>query len=261
MELLYYATLVLASPTVFFLGRWVGGRGRRAAVVGYAVLVVLLLGKALLNHHPHWEYRLFPHADYVFFQSYGVFPLALGCLGLACGLLPRGRNRRAVGILAAFVFAVFLWNERWVVLEPDTSSEATALAGHHCPQTTSYSCGPAACVSLLSCWGIRATEGEMMGLCSTPAYGGTSLFRICRGLRLKLPRKFDVRIVDGDPDRLRELGVPAIISVRRVHVVAAYWTDDGAVVLDPGRSEPERVSMREFRKRFGGPAVVALRGD
>jgi len=261
MEVLYYGTLAVTTATAFLLGRYVGSRGKGAAILGYVVLVALLLGKAVLNHNPAWEFRLFPWPDYVFFQSYGVFPLALACLGLASGLLPRGPNRRAVTILAAFVFLVSLWTERWVVIEPDTSSDATAQENHHCVQTTSYSCGPAACVSLLSCWGIGATEGEMMGLCSTPRYGGTSLFRICRGLRAKLPDSFDVRIVDGDPDRLRALGVPAIISVHKVHVVAAYWTAAGAVVLDPGQGEPEAITMEQFRERFGGPAVVAVRDD
>jgi len=261
MEWLYYGTLALVNATAFFLGQWIGGRGRTAGILGYVGLVVLLLFKALLNHNPDWEFRLFPWPDYVYFQSYGVFPLALGCLGLASGLLPPGPNRRAVRVLAAFVFCVSPWTERWVVLEPDTSSEATARPDHHCAQTTSYSCGPAACVSLLSCWGVEATEGEMMGLCATPQYGGTSLFRICRGLRLKLPRDYDVRIVDGDPDALRSLGVPAIVSVHKVHVVALYWNGEGAVVLDPAQTDPEPLSMEQVRDRFGGPAVVVLRDD
>ncbi|MHC4939551.1 MAG: cysteine peptidase family C39 domain-containing protein [Planctomycetota bacterium] len=261
MELLYYLLLALISATSYGLGRWVGGRGRNAAILGYFALVALLLVKAVLNHNPDWEFGLFPWPDYVFFQSYGVFPLALGCLGLASGLLPPGPNRRAVLILAGFVFLVSLWTERWVVMEPDTSSISTADADHHCLQTTIYSCGPAACVSLLSCWGIEATEGEMMGLCATPAYGGTSLFRICRGLRLKLPRAYEVKIVDGDPDRLRELGVPAIISVRKVHVITLYWSEAGPIVLDPAHSGPERISMEKVRERYGGPAVVVLRDD
>ena len=100
-----------------------------------------------------------------------------------------------------------------------------------------------------------------MGLCATPAYGGTSLFRICRGLRLKLPRAYEVKIVDGDPDRLRALGVPAIISVRKVHVVALFWTEDGAVVLDPAQAGSEQIPMETVRERYGGPAVVVLKDD
>ena len=261
MEMLYYAVLAVLSATAFLLGRWTGRRGRTAAILGYGLLLVLLLAKALLNHNPHWEFALFDGPDYVYFQSYGVFPLALACLGLASGLLPPGPNRRAVAILAGFVFLVSLWSERWIILEPDTSSEATASEAHHCVQSTIYSCGPAACVSLLSCWGVPATEGEMMGLCATPAYDGTSLFRICRGLRLKLPDRFSVRIVDGDPDRLRALGVPAIVSVHKVHVVALEWTEDGAIVLDPAQAEPEPISMQQVRERFGGPAVVAVPED
>jgi len=254
----YYALAVGLGALAFAGGRWVGRRGRRAAVAGYAVAVLLLLFKAFLNHRPDLEFALFPWPDYVLVQGWLVYPLGLACLGLAFGLLPPGRNRRAVAALALFVWLVSFWTERWLVIEPDDGSTERATADHHCPQTTVYSCGPAACVTFLSYLGVDATEGEMMRLCRTPAYGGTSLFRICRGLRAKLPGA-DVRIVDGEPDGLRALGGPAIVSVHKVHAVAVHFDGDEVTVHDPARPAPLRMPFARYREEYGGFAVVVAR--
>jgi len=252
----YYLLLAVVNVTVFGLGLRIGRRGGRAVIAGFITLLVLLLCKAVLNHNPDWEFTLFPWPDYIYFQSSLMFPLALGCLGLAATLLPRRRDRHAVFVLAGFLFAVSLWTERWIVVEPDTSSVVVADKDHHCRQSTIYSCGPAACVSLLAHWGVHTTEGEMMGLCRTPAYGGTSLFRICRGLRLRLGDDYEVRIVDGDLDRLRARAKAAIVSVRKVHVVTLRFDGDDAIVLDPAAAGPERIDFQECRDRYGGPAVI-----
>jgi hypothetical protein len=254
----YYAVTAGISAFAFFAGLLVARRGTRAAIAGYAVALALLLAKAVLNHRPDWEYALFPWPDYIYIQSWLVYPLGLLCLGLAVGLLPRGRNRAAVAVLAGFVFLVSLWTERWIVVEPDASSEERADAAHHCVQSTGWSCGPACCVSFLSQYGIDATEGEMMRLCRTPSYGGTSLFRIARGLRAKLGGA-DIRIVDGEPDALRAHGGPAIVTVRRVHVVVVRFEGDEVVVNDPAEPGPERMPFADYRERFGGFAVVATR--
>ncbi|MHC4133487.1 MAG: cysteine peptidase family C39 domain-containing protein [Planctomycetota bacterium] len=256
-ESLYYLVTALLSAAAFVAGLAIGRSGRRRALIAYGVLLLLLLFKGVLNLRPDWEFALFPWSGYIYFQSYLGFPLGLACLGLALGLLPRGRNRRAVAVLAAVFFAVSLWTERWILVVPDGSSTQGADAEHHCFQTTSYSCGPAACVSLLSCWGLPATEGEMMTLCRTPPYGGTSLFRICRGLRLKLlGLPFRVGIVDGEPALLRALGVPAIVSVRKVHVVTVRFDGDRVVVHDPAWNRVERLAFEDYRARYGGYAVV-----
>ena len=228
---------------------------RAASLKGYAVLLPLLLAKSVLHYRPDWEYALFPWPWYVFVQSWLFYPLGLGCLGLAAGLLPKGRNRAAVTVLAGFVLLVSLWTERWMAASPDDSSQARARADHHCEQTTTWSCGPAACVVLLSCLGIEATEGEMARLCRTAPHGGTSLFHIARGLRLRLPGR-DVHIVDGDPLALRARGGLAIVSVHRIHVVVARFDGGDVVLHDPARPDPERMTFDAYRARYGGFAVV-----
>jgi ABC-type bacteriocin/lantibiotic exporter with double-glycine peptidase domain len=149
-----------------------------------------------------------------------------------------------------------LWTERWMVAEPDGSLAGRAGNDHHCAQTTTWSCGPAACVSLLSYLGVDATEGEMARLCRTASYGGTSLFHIARGLRAKLGGK-GVHIVKGDPDVLRDRGGLAIVSVYRVHVVAVRFEGDGVVVHDPAKQRPQRMSLADYRAAYGGFAVIA----
>jgi hypothetical protein len=262
-ESLYYLVTALLSLAAFVAGLGVGRSGRRRALVAYGILLALLLFKGVLNLRPDWEFALFPWSGYIYFQSYLGFPLGLMCLGLALGLLPHGRNRRAVALLAAVFFAVSLWTERWILVQPDGSSTQRADSDHHCFQTTPYSCGPAACVTLLSYWGFPASEGEMMTLCRTPPYGGTSLFRICRGLRLKLAgHPFRVRIVDGEPALLRALGVPAIVTVRRVHVVTVRFDGDHSVVVhDPAWNRVDRLTFEDYRERYGGYAVVVQPED
>lgn len=234
--------------------------GRRAALLGYGVALCLLLAKAYLNLHPPLEFALLGWwSAYPFLQSYLIFPLGLTCLGLAAGLLTDARNRRAVTALAVFMVLVSLWTERWVIVEPDGSSTATADAMHHCRQTTDFTCGPASCVSLLSVMGVAATEGEMAVLCRTPSYGGTSLFRICLGLNRKLGDGYRARIVDGDLASLQRRGGPAIVAVRRLHVLTLRFLGGMVVILDPARVAPEVVSLAEAQRRFGGAAVVVVR--
>jgi len=310
--LAYYLGFALFGALTFALGWRVAHAGKWPAFAGYGVVLTLLLTKAVLNHNPPWEFALFGGwRDYIFVQSYLIFPLGLACLGLATGLLPPGRNRRAVTVLAGFLVLVSLWTERWMFVQPDNSSTARADAEHlalsensivgprpcedkpreaappqlysmfllqggaakrgaaaagriqmgfsdraYCPQSSGYSCGPAACVSLLSVLGVDATEGEMMELCRTPTYGGTSLFRICRGLRLKLGDKCNARIIDGDPERLRAHGGPAIVAVRRMHAVTLYFVGEDVVVLDPGLGAPKTITFEECVERYGGDAVI-----
>lgn len=240
---MYFVAAILAA------GAFVAGR-RVASLKGYLILLPLLLGKAVLHHRPDWEYALFPWPSYVFVQSWLFYPLGLACLGLAAGLLPKGRNRRAVTVLAGMLLLLSLWTERWMVAEPDGSLAGRAGKDRQCAQTTTWSCGPAACVSLLSYLGVEATEGEMARLCRTASYGGTSLFHIARGLRAKLPDR-KVHIVKGD--RARGL---AIVSVYRVHVVAVKFEGDAVVVHDPAKRAPQRMSLASYRADYGGFAVV-----
>ncbi|MHC4506727.1 MAG: cysteine peptidase family C39 domain-containing protein, partial [Planctomycetota bacterium] len=188
----YYLATAALSLVTFAAGFVLGRRSRRAALGAAGVVLGLVVLKAVLHWKPEWEAALFPWADYVYFQSYWLYPTALLFFGLAAGQLPVRWNRAVVALVAATVFAHSLWAGRWMALPPDGSSTRRADARHHCRQSTGYTCVPASCVSLLSRLGIDATEGEMVRLCLTKR-GGTAFFNTYRGLVLKLDgRPFDV---------------------------------------------------------------------
>ena len=228
---MWYFAAALFSASAFLAGLLLGRR-RRLGVAAWIAVLALLLLKGVLNQRPAWEYALCPWPFYVYLQGYLGYPLGLCCLGIAASMLPRGRKRSAVVVLAAFTFTVSLWTERWMLVAPDDSSTRRADANHHCIQSSRFSCGPAACVTVLSSLGIEATEGEMMRLCRTPPYWGTSLFRVARGLRLKLEGlRYEVRIVG--PDEVLRLRAPAVMAPSRLHAVALLFTKEGAVLHDP----------------------------
>jgi len=253
--------LTAAVSAVLFVSAVLLGRTRRPAATGLMVGAALtLVLKSILNWRPDWEYALFPFPDYLYVQSWLGFPIGLFAMGMGVGLLRRKRDRRALAVLAVVVFGLSLWSERWMILPIEHPSELSADERHHCVQSTPWSCGAAASVSLLSYLGVPATEGEMIRLCRSQPRGGTSLFRICRGLRLKLgDRDIDIRIVDGDPVKLRNLGLPAIVTEGLLHVVTVMFSPSAVTVHDPLLTVPLELTFEEYRERFSGYAVVVAR--
>lgn len=257
----YYILTVTMSVMSFMLGLRVGQGSRKLALVAFGGVLMLLLFKAYLNHHPALEAALFPWEDYLFFQGYALFPPALFTFGLATAVLPRGRNRRACAMFAILLLCVSLFTERWMLLPHELpASGRVADAHHHLPQSTGYSCAPACCVMLLSYWDVDANEPEMATFCRTLPNYGTTFFNLYRGLRLKLSgAPYRVRIVEESPEELRARAVPAIMMNGRNHVVCVSFGESEVVLHDPQLSHHQPISFSAFRKEYGGAAVVVER--
>lgn len=244
----------LLSVLAYAIGRCDSRHGRRQ-VLGLAGFILLaLVAKAVLNAHPAWEAQMLPWREYALLQGYWIWPLALCFFGLVAGHLPRGGERGATVAIAGLVFAASLWTQRWMVLGVDDRSTAAAGHDHHCVQSAGDSCVPASCVSLLSYWGVSATEGEMARLCLTQ--GGTSLFNAYRGLRLKIEDQgLSARIIETDLEGIARLGVPVLFgdgSHARVLVV-----DHGLLVVhDPALPHPEVWPSDRIAQLLRGPVVV-----
>ncbi len=251
----WYLLLALVSAVAFPAG-WRLGRRRAAAVVGWGVALGVLLFKAVLNHRPDWEFALIRWPHYVYLQSWLVFPIGLFCLGLAARLVPLARNARALMVLAVFVWSVSLWTERWFIADPDTSSVQRAGPNHHCIQSTSYTCGPASCVSVLSYLGVAATEGELVGACRTPPQGGTSLYRLWWGLTKLLPANYQAKIVSAD--EFCALGTLGVQATWKIHAIGVVFDGPDAIIHDPARTSPRRMSRADYAKEYGGPAVAII---
>ena len=257
----FYLLTVAMSVMSFVLGLRVGRGSSKLALVAFGGMLMLLLFKAYLNHHPALEAALFPWEDYLFFQGYALFPPALFTFGLATSALPQGRNRRACAIFAAMLLCVSLFTERWMLVRHELpASGRVADAHHHLPQSTGYSCAPACCVMLLSYCNVDANEPEMAALCRTLPNYGTTFFNLYRGLRLKLSgAPYRVRIVEESPQQLRARGVPAIMMNGRSHVVCVSFGESEVTLHDPVLDPHRPISFSAFRKEYDGAAVIVER--
>ena len=253
----WFALTVAVNALAFAAGFRLGRNGRRAGTAVLLVAAPALVLKSVLNWRPDWEFALFPFSDYLYVQSWLGFPIGLFAMGLGVGLLKRMRDRRALALWAVLLFCISLWSERWMLMPAGHASDLSADECHHCVQSTQWSCAAAACVTLLSYLGVEATEGEMIRLCRSQPRGGTSLFRICRGLQLKLGDEAqDIRIVDGDPETLLGLGRPAIVTHGLMHVVTVKLTPTVVTVHDSLLPAPRILSLEQYRERYSGFAVV-----
>lgn len=68
------------------------------------------------------------------------------------------------------------------------------------------------------------------------------------------------RIVDGDPEALREMGLPAIVTDSLVHVVTVNFEGDIVTVQDAAWPVPQRMDFEDDRRRYDGFAVVVEPG-
>jgi ABC-type bacteriocin/lantibiotic exporter with double-glycine peptidase domain len=55
---------------------------------------------------------------------------------------------------------------------------------------------------------------------------------------------------------MRAMGLPAIVTVSRVHVVVARIGREVATLYDPSRPGPETMPFAEYARKFHGTAVV-----
>lgn len=242
----HYSLTTAFSIAVFCLGLWIGRKPKRTALATSCVALALILAKVTLLFRPDWEAALFPWVDYVYFQSYWLYPPIFFFFGLVPPQLPVRWNRCVVYGVTFCLLSCSLWEGRWMVSPPDESSTQRADENHHCHQTTLHTCAPAACVSMLSHWGVSATEGEMARLCLTRE-SGTSMFNIYRGLKLKLrDSEYGVKLMKLDASKLRDLGVPAII-IAEGHSVVVRVVGGEVVVNDPLYGSPLRWDLKTYR--------------
>jgi len=260
----WYVATALLTLGAFAAGWKVAERKKWALGAAVGALAVLL-AKVGLNKYPVVEAWLFPWPWYVYLQGYWLWPVTLLFFGLATRQLPIRWNRIVIVGVAAFMFAWSLYAARWMVSPPDDSSTRRADASGHCMQSTGHTCVPASCVAVLAWWGIDTTEGEMARLCLTSSWG-TSAFNAYRGLTLKLRevasddgRGLETRIVRWDPDSLRGLAVPAVVTGGVRHAVAVRFDDDTFVIDDP--LAPGPVRYHSPPKQITGPAVVIVARD
>ena len=134
-----------------------------------------------------------------------------------------------------------------------------------CFQSTGWTCGPAAAVTLLGQLGLPATEGEMTRLCQTEPWFGTNQVMLALALREKaLPAGYDFVVLRSDWQDLRSRRLPAIADVwlnaHTLHCTVVLDVDDGHVtLLDPLRGK-QRLTREEFLSEWLNSLVAIAPG-
>jgi predicted double-glycine peptidase len=247
---------VSLSVEAAFIGAWAASRSQKfAAGLGVPLLGLVLL-KFAAGHIPAAEARLLPWDWYPFVAPWWYLVPTMFLFGAALwGARPSPVKRDLLLVLAGLLLVrtgVVAWESR----DDHARLRGTADDAGFCPQSAGYSCAPAAAVSFLHHYGVRATEREMAILCATrPGLGGTSECGVMRGLRLKLPHRA-VRITACRAD---ELPCPAVVSLRMTLLIAhcvvvVRVTPAEVIVMDPasGRSSMTR---QAFEQEWTGSAI------
>lgn len=268
------AVLCLLSGAIFECGFRLARGGRRWISATLFCLASAIAAGAWLHGQLHVA-RILPFSNVILVGNW--LPLAAAMLmgGIAAvRQMPAGRR---------IVLAGMLGTVAWYTVVEDLSAPAPPVGPPRfwqgfCLQSTPASCSPCCAAALLMDHEIQATEAEMVKLCLS-RFDGTPELGLYRGLKLKTRgTPWDVEIVSGDFESLRQPGgAPAIVFVnagddglegvpiawffrRQSHAVVIYGFDGNgnAAVGDPGVGRG-RWKADQLRHRWCGTGLRLVR--
>jgi hypothetical protein len=287
MENASIAALLTLAVAFAAWGGWRLGAMKRASYFGAGICLMLMAG-AYVAHHPALlpAWAIGSIAFFLYTTWYAPFAVALFYLGAsnAAQRLPAERKTRAnamrtqafllllsITILSAAVFSTWT-SSRDVVADiiqanPE-AAERTAWPNGVVRQSIGYTCGAAACATLLRRLKIDppATEPEMAVLCGTRRFDGTSTLGMAMGIKARAaPLGWRVRIMEPDWQEFVRLRKPLACSMSingSPHAVVALTVDPvkGVEIADP-LGLLLWVPEDEFKREFSNEAVVVFRHD
>jgi ABC-type bacteriocin/lantibiotic exporter with double-glycine peptidase domain len=166
-------------------------------------------------------------------------------------------------LIAVMVFALSIWpsvapifNRRQLAqLRTQINSEGVCL------QSTDYTCGPAAAVTVLRQMGLPAEEGEIAILSQTSSTTGTPPELLAGALQEKYGRdglSVDYRFFK-NLEELQQAGLTLAVvkySFLVDHYVAVLKVTDAAVIVGDPLNGLETLSRKEFLNRWRYCGVV-----
>ncbi len=230
---------------------------RRVLYIPSLICLFFILIRILFRYFPAVEYSLLPYSFYSHIQAWWVLPFAFFIFGMVPLRIRSAPLRISAEILTGLLF-VFYAHAAWL-------HEPAPLIGrpdkdHVCMQTSGYSCGPAAAVTLLASRGIHTNENEMARLCSTNPVLGTSEYHICSGLAERLrSHDFKPELTQANARNISSLPLPFMAVVKH-SFFADHWivvmtrSGSGFSIADP-LSGRIHMTAHAFADRFQGTAV------
>ena len=242
---------VLSLIIAFAAGLWAGRRGGPWLYPIAFIAMTVILVRGYFRFHPDFEFTLLFSDLYTSIRVWWAFPACFLFLGMAIFQAKRRWLRMTAEVLTGCMFAYFTQVALTAVRMDYRSLRGIPGQDGVCLQSSQYSCGAAAAVSMLYLLGFRATERQMAELCGTNAISGTDEFAVCRGLRRYLAGQgCRIRVERSDWTKLGRERLPVMATIRLSFlidhwVVIQKWTPDSVYVLDPLRGQTA-FSRQEF---------------
>lgn len=213
-------------------------RSRPAATALVAAMLSLILLKAVIVRVPAAEPRIFPWDWYPFVEGWWFLFPGMFIFGVGITLVRSSVWKRDGLLVGAGSLLIHCGVTAALVERPKGLTGVVNQEGV-CIQSTTYSCAPAAAVTMLHRYGISATEDEMARLCATRGgstlMSGTSDAGILRGLRHKL-RDQGTPVIS--TPRYERIPVPSLVAIqlnpRLSHCIMVAAVEPGQVrIVDP----------------------------
>ena len=257
----------LLTASGFALGRWSSRLPKPYWAVGYLVSLPLVVAISLARRIPRLAFV--PPFSWIMIGRVEFALLAVGSAVLLMTPLSRLPHRRQRVMVAALTVAFAGYFILPFVLPGVVRSRLAVLQTKMdrdgvCRQTTGYTCGPAATVTVLRGLGLEAEEGELAILAKATPVSGTQPDSLCSALRRRygaagLTCEFrHFRTVH----ELRDAG-PAIVLVKFAllvdHYVAVLATTEDALLIGDPASGARTLSYAELEDIWRGYGVVLTR--
>ena len=240
-------------------------RHRRLLTIGALIGFLPLIVMASFALWPILPIQFMPISIWAAIGREFWLPFTVLFFACASQLVPI-RSRRALVLLVCCLVVFVGVFTSWRLHRPKAYDYRRNMLDGVCLQTSDYTCGAAALVTLLDRIGIEATEGEMAELSGTIPGRGVSDFQAAAGLREKLRmlnRSERVAIESCKAADLPSLPTPFLAGVKYSfwfdHMICVLEvTEDQVVVGDPLEG---RVvwSRRQFESEWRGVVTVLRR--
>jgi len=160
------------------LGLLIGKIKNRLWLLGYAIPLILVILVTLPRNIPWLKFYLPFSWISAGRREFVIFSLAIPMLfGTLIPRLKRKREKILISIMLAFasvLFFIFPFMTPALVREKLENLQTQFSDDGVCLQTTNYTCGPAAAVTALAQFGIKAQEGELAVLAYSSPQMGTA---------------------------------------------------------------------------------------
>jgi predicted double-glycine peptidase len=241
-----------------------------------------LVAGAAMSWRLEWMPEFLIRPTTAMLQGSWFAPLALGLFFIAARQSvardeKEGRKTRTVAlfkVLSAVVLAIstigLIDRLDWYSgVSADMSAEGKIDSDGVVRQTTGYTCGPAACATLLRMVGAdpNASERQLAPLCITRRWDGATLLGMAAGVKsVAGPGGWHVKLARADWDALNRMKMPVLTSVKindatgHAVVITGVDSEKGVRIADP-ISGLYWCSEKEFRARFDQETLSLYRDD